>query len=116
MQFALVPQDPFFYFHHCGLDRLRRQWQARNERVRPMAYGYPSASKAYTYRFGTPVGPYDCLGCTAYDAGFTAADVLGTSNPELNALPLSSGWLTPADYLCVLDGVLRVRPAVSELG
>lgn len=68
MQFALVPQDPFFFFHHCGLDRLRRQWQARNERVRPMAYGYPAASTGYTEAFGTPVGLYDCLGCTAHEA------------------------------------------------
>ena len=68
LQEALVPQDPFFFFHHCGLDRLRRQWQARNERVRPMAYGYPAASTGYTEAFGTPVGLYDCLGCTAHEA------------------------------------------------
>jgi len=102
MQLALVPQDPFFYFHHCGLDRLRRQWQARNERVRPMAFGYPTESIAYTEAFGTPVGLYDCLGCTAHQAGFTAEAVLGTSS-EYRDLPLSEGWLTPADLLCVLD-------------
>ena len=105
MQFATVPHDPLFYFHHCGLDRLRRQWQARNERVRPMAYGYPTESIAYTEVFGTPVGLHDCLGCTSYDAGFTKELLLGTSNPEYASLPLSDGWLTPADLLCVLDDI-----------
>ena len=31
--------------------------------------------------------------------------LLGTSDAELNALPLSEGWLTPADLLCVLDDI-----------
>ena len=35
--------------------------------------------------------------------------VLGTSAPELNALPLSDGWLTPSDLLCVLG--IRLRPS-----
>ena len=102
MQFAMVPQDPFFFFHHCGLDRLRRQWQSRNERVRPMAFGYPTSSPGYTTEAGTLVGLYDCLGCTGHGAGFTTESVLGTS-PEYGDLPLSEGWLTPADLLCVLD-------------
>ena len=34
--------------------------------------------------------------------GFTRETVLGNS-PEYRDLPLSEGWLTPADLLCVLD-------------
>jgi len=105
MKEATIPHDPLFFFHHAGLDRLRQQWAHANTDIRPMAFGYPIESMGYTTAMGTKVGLYDCLGCTSYDAGFTAADVLGTSDGELNALPLSSGWLTPADYLCVLDGV-----------
>ena len=70
-----------------------------------MAYGYPIESAVYTQTFGTPVGLYDCLGCTSYEAGFTKELLLGTSDPELAALPLSDGWLTPADLLCVLDDI-----------
>ena len=31
--------------------------------------------------------------------------LLGTSNPEYASLPLSDGWLTPSDVLCVLDDI-----------
>lgn len=86
MILAAVPHDPFFFFHHNGLDRLRRQWQARNEELRPTAWGYPVASPAYTRQFGTPVGLRDCLGCTSYEAGFTKALTLGTGHPEIDEL------------------------------
>ena len=31
--------EPIFWFHHCGIDWLRRSWQHNNERLRPWAYG-----------------------------------------------------------------------------
>lgn len=33
--------EPFFWFHHAGIDWVRRTWMHRNERLRPWAYGYP---------------------------------------------------------------------------
>ena len=38
--------------------------------------------------------------------------VLGTSDPELNALPLSDGWLTPSDLLCVIGMPPPVEPTM----
>lgn len=70
-----------------------------------MAFGYPVKSMGYTNATGTDVGLYDCLGCTAYNAGFTKEDIIGTSDQELTSLPLSEGWLTPSDLFCVLDDI-----------
>lgn len=108
MGWAVIPHDPIFYFHHNGLDRLRRQWQAKHAYLKPMAYGYPIHAPAYTAAYGTKVGLRDCLGCSAYDAGFTKEILLGTADESLNALPLSGddhGWVTNEDLLCVLDDV-----------
>ena len=41
-----------------------------------MAYGYPLESMGYYNASGTAVGLNDCLGCTAWDAGFKKEDVL----------------------------------------
>ena len=69
-----------------------------------MAYGYPIESSGYTAAYGTPVGLRDCLGCTAYNAGFNKALVLGNmSDPDIASLPISDGWLTSEDLLCVID-------------
>ena len=103
MGWAVIPHDPIFFFHHNGLDRLRRQWQARHAHLKPMAYGYPIASPGYEATYKTPVGLRDCLGCTAYQAGFTKELLLGTSDAEVDALPISDGWLTSEDLLCVID-------------
>ena len=52
MEAALVPHDPFFFFHHNGLDRVRREWQSRNEQLRSSAFGYPVQQGAFTERAG----------------------------------------------------------------
>ena len=75
-----------------------------------MAYGYPIAATAYTKVWGTPLGLYECLGCTAQGAGFTRQLLLGTSNPELNALPLNDSWLTSADVLRARGSHMRRAP------
>ena len=105
MEAALAPHDPFFFFHHNSMDMARRVWQAKNERLRPSAFGYPVTQGAFTESSGYGVGLYDCLGCTQFSAGFSRELLLGTADPELNALPLTSGWLTPADVICVLDDI-----------
>ena len=114
MGWAVIPHDPIFFFHHNGLDRLRRQWQARHAHLKPMAYGYPIASPGYVATYKTPVGLRDCLGCTAYQAGFTKELLLGTTDAELNALPLSDGWLTNEDLLCVIDDLYTFDVILEE--
>ena len=98
MGWAVLPHDPLFYFHHNGLDRLRRQWQAAHRDLKPMAYGYPVDAFAYTAAYGTRVGLRDCLGCTAYDAGFTKELLLGACRfllltPAGILAPSGSFWL-----------------------
>ena len=80
-----------------------------------MAYGYPIESEGYTTAYGTRVGLRDCLGCTAYDAGFTKELLLGTSDPDMNSLPLGAGWLSNADLLCVIDDIYTFDVIEAEL-
>ena len=64
MGLAVLPNDPLFMFHHNSLDRLRRQWMAQNEHLRPLAYGYPVHARAVEKTLGgLDMGLYDCLGC-----------------------------------------------------
>ena len=114
-QWAVLPHDPIFFFHHNGLDKLRRHWQARNAHLKPMAYGYPIDSPGYTAAYGTPVGLRDCLGCTAYNAGFLKGLLLGNmSDTELALLSISDGWLTNEDLLCVIDDLYTFDVIESE--
>ena len=34
------PNDPAFWFHHAGVDKVRLQWQHRNRQLRSRAWGY----------------------------------------------------------------------------
>ena len=34
------PNDPWFWFHHAAVDRMRVQWQHRNKELRGRAWGY----------------------------------------------------------------------------
>ena len=34
------PNDPWFWFHHAAIDRMRVQWQHRNRQLRSRAWGY----------------------------------------------------------------------------
>ena len=94
--------EPFFWFHHAGIDKLRRSWQHNNERLRPWAYGYPVRS-GYNY---TPTGLYDCLGCGAYGLGFDGEHLeeLGRRRGNASAADVLCGRI---DTLYTYDSVLR---------
>lgn len=84
--------DPIFWFHHSGIDWLRRTWQHNNEALRPWAYGYPVVG-GYKY---AKVGLYDCLGCQAYDLGFDDYNLkeLGRCKPHPSMCPHPSYYGT----------------------
>ena len=93
--------DPIFWFHHAGIDWLRRTWQHNNEAYRPWAYGYPVRS-GYT---ATPSGLYDCLGCAAYGLGF--------DQDHLEQLGRWRGTASAADVLCGGVDQLYTYPDLS---
>ena len=102
---ALAPHDPFFLFHHAGLDRLRRDWQTRNQHLAHLAWGYPTAQ----YGPSNQAGLHDCLGCdSSSGAAFTKELLLGDTSAarDMGISPLDDGApLTPADLLCTFDRV-----------
>lgn len=81
--------DPPIWLHHAGGDRLRMQWQFRNAHLRPTAYNYPAIS-AYNL---TDTALDTCVGCAAYNLGFSAGLVDGTA----------TGTYTAGDVLCAGD-------------
>ena len=101
--------EPIFWFHHAGIDWLRRSWQHNNERLRPWAYGYPARSG---YNF-TPTGLYDCLGCGAYGLGFDGEHLeeLGRRRGNASAADVLCGEI---DTLYTYDSVLRATRAATS--
>ena len=90
--------DPMGWFHHAGGDRLMREWQQRNPQLRHAAFGYPVAP-AYNV---TPIGLYDCSGCSAYGLGFTLGlgDDGDDGTSDTSSVVDFVGNLTAADVLC----------------
>ena len=100
--------EPFFWFHHAGIDWVRRTWMHRNERLRPWAFGYPEVS-GYTF---TPTGLYDCLGCGAYGLGFDGEHLeeLGRRRGNASAADVLCGGV---DKLYTYDTLLAAKAATS---
>ena len=95
--------DPLFWFHHAGVDWLRRTWQHNNEQLRPWAYGYPVRS-GYAY---ANTGLYDCSGCQACQLGFDA--------DHFEQLGRFKGTANAADVLCgVVDTLYTYDTLIAQ--